>query len=66
MNDTLKISIASARVNANMKQSDVAYKLGVSLTTVCNWETGKTKISGNKLQEFCDLVNIPIEHIFLK
>ena len=37
----LQISLAAARVNANMTQEDVAKAMNVSQTTIVNWEKGK-------------------------
>ena len=39
----LKISLAAARVNANMTQDDVARAMGVSKNTVVAWEKYKTE-----------------------
>ena len=36
-----QISLAAARVNANMTQEDTAKAMKVSKTTVVNWEKGK-------------------------
>ena len=36
-----QISLAAARVNANMTQDDTAKAMKVSKTTVVNWEKGK-------------------------
>lgn len=41
--DTLRISLAAARVNANMTQEKVAKALGLSTQTIINWENGKTQ-----------------------
>ena len=52
MFDTYKvprISIAACRVNARMKQKEFAEKLGVSISTVTNWELGKTEPDLNQL-----------------
>lgn len=37
-----KITLKAARVNANMSQKDAATALGVNVSTVQNYETGKT------------------------
>lgn len=43
--DNLKISLASARVNAGLTQSEVAEKMHVSNRTVVSWEKGETSPS---------------------
>lgn len=37
----IKISLAAARVNAGLTQSDVAQMLKVGKQTIVNWEKGK-------------------------
>jgi len=37
-----KITLKAARVNANMSQKDAADALGVNVSTIQNYETGKT------------------------
>ena len=37
----MKMTIAGLRVNAGKTQREMADDLGVSVTTVCNWEQGK-------------------------
>lgn len=60
-----KVSLKAARVNANMLQSDVAEKLGVSKESVANWENGKTAPRSTTLVRLCNLYEIPIDAIFL-
>lgn len=40
----LQISLAAARVNANLTQRDVAKALGISTQTLVNWEAGKQSL----------------------
>ena len=61
----IKISLAAARVNANMTQSQVAERIGVSKPTLINWEKGKTKIPFASLVELCKIYNFPLDAIFL-
>ena len=37
-----KISLRAARVNARLTQGEAAEKIGVSRSTIVNWESGKT------------------------
>ena len=37
----VKISLAAARVNAELTQKELAEKCGVSESTIINWENGK-------------------------
>ena len=38
----MKITLKSARVNANLTQLEAAKRLGVTRQTLSNWETGKS------------------------
>ena len=38
----MKITLKAARVNKNIKQKDAAKLLGISLSTLQNYEAGKT------------------------
>lgn len=65
MVDTIKISLAAARVNAGLKQEDVAKCMKISKNTVVNWEKGKIIPSFASLQALAILYKIPIDNIFL-
>lgn len=58
-----KISLASARVNAKKTQEDVAKELGVSKTTINNWESGKATPRGDNLVKLSKLYKMPIEYL---
>ena len=60
-----KISLAAARVNAGLTQTDVAQSLHVGKQTVLNWEKGKTIPSFATLQTLADLYKISADYIFL-
>lgn len=63
--EDLKISLAAARVNAEMTQEEVAKKMHVSKNTVVNWEKGKVLPSFATLKALSMLYNIPANNIFL-
>ena len=60
-----KISLAAARVNANMTQEDAAKEMKVSKKTVINWEKGSAVPSFASLKALSELYKIPIDYIFL-
>ena len=60
-----KISIAAARVNSNLNQREFAEKIGVSLSTVVNWEKGKTEPDASQLRMISQLSGIPMDVIFI-
>lgn len=61
----LKISLAAARVNAGFTQADVAKKMGVTKSTVINWEKGRITPRIAEIEMMSRLYNIPQEYIFL-
>ena len=63
--EKFRISLAAARVNANMTQADVAEKIGVSRQTIINWESNKVSMSIADFTMLSKIYNIPQEYIFL-
>lgn len=59
----LQISMAAARVNAELTQNDVAKALNVSNKTVNNWEKGRVKPSLATMKVLSDLYGIPADCI---
>lgn len=64
LND-IRISIAAARVNSKLNQREFANKIGVSLSTVTNWEKGKTEPDVSQLRKISILSGIPMDYIFV-
>jgi DNA-binding XRE family transcriptional regulator len=60
-----RISLEAVRVNAKMTQKEWADALGVSNTTVVNWEKGNTEPSLSQLREMSRLSEIPMDFIFV-
>lgn len=59
----LQISLAAARVNANLSQSDVAAALKVSTNTVVNWEKYKTEMTLSQAKKIEELYKMPLKYI---
>lgn len=60
-----RISVAACRVNAELNQREFADKMGVSLATVVNWESGKTEPTASQLRTISQLSGIPMDFIFV-
>lgn len=60
-----KISLAAARTNAGMSQTEMAVSVGVSRETIWNWEKGNSEPSVNQLRKISELSHIPIDFIFV-
>lgn len=59
----LRISLKSARINAGLKQSDVADALGVSRKTIAAWENGRAVPSIDKVEPLCNLYGVTYDNI---
>lgn len=57
----IKITLAAARVNANMTQEDTAREMKTSKNTIVNWEKGKVNPTFASLQMLANLYKIPID-----
>lgn len=66
MERRLMISLEACRINAKLKQAEMAEKLGVSVTTICNWEQGKTEPTVSQLRTISDITGIPMDFIFVE
>lgn len=63
--NNLKITLAAARVNAGLTQSEVASIMHVSMQSIINWEKGKIKLKPAQLEMLLRLYNISMDNIFL-
>ena len=59
-----QISMAAARVNANMTQQEAAKKLGISKATLQNYEAGKTVPDWDMVHKIGSVYQFPHEYIF--
>lgn len=57
------VSLVSARKNVKLTQKQSADALGVSLTTIKNWESGKTFPKQPMIEKICALYNVPYDYI---
>lgn len=63
--ERLKITLPAARVNAGMNQREMAEFLGVDVSTITNWEKGKTEPSTSQLRKISEVSGIPMDYIFV-
>lgn len=59
----IKISMASARVNAGLTQKQLAEACEVAESTVINWEKGKSLPSIKKLPLLEKAYGIPLDYV---
>ena len=60
----LQISLAAARVNAEMTQTEAAKAMSVSKNILVNWEKGTSKPSITQAKELAAIYKIPLDYIF--
>ena len=59
-----KISLKAARVNANLSQQAAADLIGVAVSTLRNWESGKTFPTKPKIDKICEVYGISFDVLF--
>ena len=59
----LKITLEAARVNAGYTQKGAAEKLGISNTTLCNWEKGTSFPNAQQIDQICSLYGLSYDNI---
>lgn len=64
-NKAMQISLAAARVNAELKQEEAAPRLGVTAKTLSNYERGISVTPSNVLSKASKLYGIPMDLIRL-
>lgn len=61
----VRITLAAARTNAGKNQKEWAEMLNVSVSTVNNWENGKSYPDAIQLRKISKLSGIPMDLIFV-
>jgi transcriptional regulator with XRE-family HTH domain len=56
-----KVSMKAARVNAELNLAEAADKIGVSISTVKNWEAKKTFPNQPMIERICAVYAIPYD-----
>ena len=60
-----QISLAAARVKANLTQEEAAAAIGVSKVTSNNWEHGQCLPNMKLARKISEVYGIPLDYIFL-
>ena len=55
--------VKTCRMNAGLTQEQLAERMGVSVVSVQNWESGKTKIEIRRYRELAAVFNVPVEKL---
>ena len=59
----MKISLAAARVNADLTQKEAAAMLGISNRTLCKWENGESFPNAQQIEKICELYVVSYDNI---
>ena len=60
---SIKITMKAARVNVGLSQEEAAKALKVGVSTVANWEKGKSAPRADKMADICALYKCPLENL---
>ena len=61
----IRISLVAARVNAGLKQREMAEIIGVDTTTIHNWENAKSEPTASQLRKISEISGIPMDFLFV-
>lgn len=58
-----KFSMRAARVNAGLSRDEAAIKIGVSVSTIKNWENGTSSPTVDKVPSICETYGLAYDDI---
>lgn len=58
-----KLTLKAARVNAKLTQTEAAEKIGCSVSTLKNWENGRTFPKQPHIEKMCALYGVSFDNI---
>ena len=61
----IQISLAAARVNAELTQAEVAQLMHVGKQTIVSWEKGNSEPKITQAKQLSSIYGIPLDYIFL-
>lgn len=59
----MRMTLKAARINAGLKQTDMAVELGVDRKTIGSWESGKSMPKADKVEAICLLLGVSYDAI---
>ena len=65
MTNVNAITMKAARTNAGLTQTEMASRLGVSVSSVSAWETGTVPITARNFKLYCEYVNMSMDSVIV-
>lgn len=59
--EQIRLTLAAARVNADLTQKEAAKKLGISVTSLRSYEVGTRSPNWKTVQKMVDIYGVPVE-----
>lgn len=59
-----QVTLEAARRNKKYTQGKAADLVGVSVSTIKNWEKGRTQPTQKKIEKLCEVYEVPYDTIF--
>lgn len=59
-----KMTLKALRVNANLKQTEAANKIGISIATLRNYESGRTLPRQCVIERICNVYGVDYDEIY--
>ena len=59
-----QVTLEAARRNKKLTQGEAAKKIGVSVSTIKNWEKGRTQPTQPKIERLCEVYEVSYDAIF--
>lgn len=59
----MKVSIKAARINARLKQTEAAERIGINAVTLASWESEKTFPRTTQLLKLCEIYHCTVNDI---
>ncbi len=63
--DGVRITLRAARVNADLTLTEAAELIGVTRTTLSNWERGKTEPKSSQIEKMSQVYQMPAAIFFV-
>ena len=63
MENVIRMTLKSARVNKGLSQKEASKALKVSNKTLCRWENGVSVPKADKIDAICELYGVPYDNL---